>query len=158
MSGGPVRPVYGSSNTTTGSKPWASDPSKLSGTVKLYKGPFAANEPQLQQPYIDSFKSVAPNVTVSFSMFDWTQATAQMTAALTSGTQDVIYIPEVFYGAFPWSGGPLEDLEPWTQDPSYQSLTTNFLPNYKTRPKPTASGRLVAARPATDAARPRSVQ
>ena len=66
----------GSSNTTTGSKPWASDPSKLSGAVKLYKGPFAANEPQLQQPFIDSFKSVAPNVTVSFSMFDGTVGTS----------------------------------------------------------------------------------
>jgi ABC-type glycerol-3-phosphate transport system substrate-binding protein len=141
-----------SSNNSTGSKPWASDPSKLTGTVKLYKGPFAANEPQLQQPYIDSFKTVAPNVTVTFSMYDWTQATAQMTAALTSGTQDVLYIPEVFYGAFPWSGGPLEDLEPWTQDPSYQSLTTDFLPNYRTRPKPTASGGILGGIPWIDGA------
>lgn len=138
--------------STTSSKPWASDPSKLSGTVKLYKGPFAANEPDLQKPFIDSFKTVSPNVTVSFSEFDWTQATAQMTAALTSGTQDVIYIPEVFYGAFPWSGGPLEDLEPWTQDPAYQTLTQDFLPNYKTRPKPTASGGILGGIPWIDGA------
>ncbi len=130
----------GSSNTTTSSKPWASDPKSLTGTVKLYKGPFAANEADLQQKYIDSFKSVCPNVTVQFSAFDWTQATAQMTAALASGSQDVIYIPEVFYGAFPFSTGPLEDLEPWTQDPSYVTLTQDFLPGYKTRPKPTAPG------------------
>src|SRR6266852_4874499 len=126
--------------STTSSKPWASDPKSLTGTVKLYKGPFAANEPDLQKPYIDSFKSVCPNVTVQFSAFDWTQATAQMTAALASGSQDVIYIPEVFYGAFPFSTGPLEDLEPWTQDPSYVTLTQDFLPGYKTRPKPTAPG------------------
>jgi ABC-type glycerol-3-phosphate transport system substrate-binding protein len=130
----------GSSTTTTSSQPWATDPKSLTGTVKLYKGPFAANEPALQQAYIDSFKSVAPNVTVSFSSYDWTQATAQMTAALTSGSQDVLYIPEVFYGAFPWATGPLEDLGPWTQDPAFQTLTTDFLPNYKTRPKPTAPG------------------
>src|SRR6266566_2580844 len=48
----------GSSNTTTSSKPWASDPKSLTGTVKLYKGPFAANEADLQQRYIDTFKSV----------------------------------------------------------------------------------------------------
>lgn len=130
-----------SSSTTTSSKPWAADPSKLSGTVKIYKGPFAANEyPTLQQPYIDSFKQVCPNVTVQYSAYDWTQATAQMTAALTSGSQDVLYIPEVFYGAFPWQGGPLEDLEPWTQDPAYQALTADFLPGYKMRPKPGAPG------------------
>src|SRR5216684_7681264 len=130
----------GSGSTTTSSSPWAADPKSLSGTIKLYKGPFAANEADLQQKYIDSFKSVCPNVTVQFSAFDWTQATAQMTAALASGSQDVIYIPEVFYGAFPWSTGPLEDLEPWTQDPTFQSLTTDFLPGYRTRPKPTAPG------------------
>jgi ABC-type glycerol-3-phosphate transport system substrate-binding protein len=138
--------------TTTSGSPWATDPSKLSGTVKLYKGPFAANEPDLQKPYIDAFKQVAPNVNVQFSMFDWTQATAQMTAALTSGTQDVIYIPEVFYGAFPWSGGPLEDLEPWTNDPTYKTLTTNFLPNYKTRPKPSAAGGILGGIPWIDGA------
>src|ERR1700736_139982 len=87
----------GSGSTTTSSTPWAADPKSLSGTVKLYKAPFAANEADLQQPYIDTFKTVCPNVTVQFSQFDWTQATAQMTAALTSGSQDVIYIP-VFYG------------------------------------------------------------
>ncbi len=130
----------GSGSSTTSSTPWAADPKSLSGTVKLYKGPFAANEADLQQPYIDSFKTVCPNVTVQFSQFDWTQATAQMTAALTSGSQDVIYIPEVFYGAFPFSTGPLEDLGPWTQDPVYVALTQDFLPNYKTRPKPSAPG------------------
>jgi len=127
-------------SSTTGSKPWATDPKSLSGTIKLYKGPFAANEPALQQAYIDSFKSVSPNVAVQFSAFDWTQATAQMTAALASGSQDVIYIPEVFYGAFPWSTGPLENLEPWVQDPAFTTLTQNFLPGYATRPKPTAPG------------------
>src|SRR5262245_15195655 len=60
----------GSSGSTTSSKPWASDPKSLSGTIKLYKGPFAANEPDLQKPYIDSFKQVSPNVTVQFSMYD----------------------------------------------------------------------------------------
>ena len=130
----------GSGSTTTSSQPWASDPKSLTGTIKLYKGPFAANEPELQQPFIDSFKQVCPNVTVQYSAFDWTQATAQMTAALTSGSQDVIYIPEVFYGAFPFSTGPLEDLGPWTQDPAYVALTQDFLPNYKTRPKPSAPG------------------
>src|SRR5439155_11739338 len=97
----------GNTGSTTGSKPWASDPKSLSGSVKLYKGPFSPMETQLQQPYIDSFKQVSPNVTVSFSMYDWTQATAQMTAALTSGNQDVLYIPEVLYGPFPFQGGPL---------------------------------------------------
>ena len=80
----------GSGSTTTSSSPWAADPKSLSGTIKLYKGPFAANEPALQQPYIDSFKSVCPNVTVQFSTFDWTQATAQMTAALTRDRKSVV--------------------------------------------------------------------
>ena len=138
--GGLLAACAGGGSSTTSSKPWATDPTKLSGTVKLYKGPFAANEPQLQQAYIDSFKSVAPNVSVQFSAFDWTQATAQMTAALASGSQDVIYIPEVFYGAFPWSTGPLENLEPWAKDPAFVTLTQDFLPGYDTRPKPTAPG------------------
>ena len=149
---GAVLEACSSSSSTAAGNPWSADPSKLTGTVKLYKGPFAATEPQLQQPYIDSFKQVSPNVTVSFSEFDWTQATAQMTAALTSGTQDVIYIPEVFYGAFPWQGGPLEDLGPYTADPAYQTLTQDFLPNYKTRPKPTAPGGILGGIPWIDGA------
>jgi ABC-type glycerol-3-phosphate transport system substrate-binding protein len=84
---GAVLAACGESTSTTSSKPWATDPKSLTGTVKLYKGPFAANEADLQQKYIDSFKSVSPNVTVQFSAFDWTQATAQMTAALASGSK-----------------------------------------------------------------------
>jgi ABC-type glycerol-3-phosphate transport system substrate-binding protein len=140
-SSSPAATAAGSGGGQSGASgsPWAADPKSLGGTINLYKGPFAATEAQLQQPYIDSFKSVCPNVTVNFSTFDWTQATAQMTAALQSGSQDVIYIPEVFYGAFPYQGGPLEDLEPWIEDPAFKTLTANFLPGYLKRPKPSVA-------------------
>src|SRR4249919_1053216 len=53
--------------------PWADDPKSLSGTVKIYKGPFAANELDLQKPFIERFNQTVPGVTVDFSLYDWTQ-------------------------------------------------------------------------------------
>jgi hypothetical protein len=63
--------------------PWAADPASLTGTVKIYKGPFSPMELELQQPFIESYNAnFAPNVTAEFSMYDWTQAEALMTASL----------------------------------------------------------------------------
>jgi ABC-type glycerol-3-phosphate transport system substrate-binding protein len=126
-----------SAGTGGGAGPWAADPKSLTGTIKIYKGPFAANEPDLQKPFIERYKAnFCPNVNVEFSMYDWTTAEAQMTASLANGDHDMYYIPEVFYGKYPVKDGPVEDLEPWIADPKFKEITKNFLPGYLMRPKP----------------------
>jgi hypothetical protein len=69
-------------------------------------------------------------------MYDWTQAEAQMTASLANGEHDMLYIPEVFYGKYPWPDGLVEDVTPWIEDPGFKEITANFLPGYLTRPQP----------------------
>lgn len=126
-------PSGASTGPATG--PWASDPTSVSGTVRLYKGPFLASEPDWQAKYAARFNQTYPNVKVQISQFDWPSATAQLTAALTGGAQDMLYIPEDFYPTFEAVGGPLEDLAPWMEDPGFKKIYANVPPAYITRSK-----------------------
>jgi ABC-type glycerol-3-phosphate transport system substrate-binding protein len=129
--------------------PWAADPKSLTGTVRLYKGPFIKEEADLQAKWIQAFTDSgrAPGVKVEFSQYDWPSAEQQLTASLANGDHDVYYIPEVFYGKYPTADGPVEDLEPWIKDPDWLTITKDYFkePNYPTRPKPTAPGSILGA-------------
>lgn len=100
-------------------------PTDIKGTVKFYKGPFGPNEVELQQKIIDEFNKEYPNIEVIFEPFDWPTQEAQITAALAGGTHDMIYIPEGMYPKFCYEGGPLEDLGPYVQDPTWQEERQN---------------------------------
>ena len=131
--------------------PWAADPKSLSATVKMYKGPFSADEARFQKEfYIDPFNTKFPNITVEFSSYDWTQGLAQMTSSLSAGQHDVLYIPEVFFGTFPFKDGLVEDLEPWEQDPELKDITKNFIQGYLTRSKPSSDDGLLGGLPWID--------
>lgn len=102
--------------------PWAADPTTLSGTVKLYKGPFVADEVNWQQQNIDLFHQKVPNVSVDFTEYDWSSFEAQVQASLASGEHDVIYMPEAHVPGYQVSGGPLEDVHPYLPDPGYKAI------------------------------------
>ena len=150
---GAAGPSVGAASPSGGAAtgPWAADPKSLSATVKMYKGPFSADEAKFQkQFYIDPFNAKFPNIKVDFSSYDWTQGLAQMTASLSGGQHDVLYIPEVFFGTFPFKDGLVEDLEPWEQDPELTDITKNFIQGYLTRSKPSSPDGLLGGLPWID--------
>jgi ABC-type glycerol-3-phosphate transport system substrate-binding protein len=104
------------------SGPWAPDPTTLTGTVKLYKGPFVADEVNWQQQNIDLFHQKVPNVEVDFSEYDWSSLEAQVQASLASGEHDVIYLPEAHVPGYQIANGPLEDIHPYLPDPGYKAI------------------------------------
>jgi len=100
---------------------------EISGTVRMYKGPFGPNEAELHQEIIDRFNEVYPNIEVIFETFDWPTQEAQITAALAGGTHDVIYVPEGMYPKFAYEGGPLEDVSWCVDDPAWKESRDNVL-------------------------------
>ncbi len=96
-------------------------------TIRFYKGPFGPNEAELQEAIIAQFEAEHPNIDVVFDMFDWPTQEAQITAALAGGTHDVIYVAEGMYPKFAFQGGPLTDLAPYVNDPSFQEQYDNIL-------------------------------
>jgi multiple sugar transport system substrate-binding protein len=104
------------------SGPWAADPTTLTGTIKLYKGPFVADEVNWQQQNIDLFHEKVPNVQVEFTEYDWSSFEAQVQASLASGEHDVIYMPEAHVPGYQIAGGPLADVKPFLPDPGYKAI------------------------------------
>src|SRR5438552_18765426 len=84
----------------------------ISGSLKIYKGPFAANEVDLQNQIVAKFQKLHPGVQVTFETFDWPTQEQQITAAIAGGTHDMIYVPEGMYPKFAFKGGPLHDRTP----------------------------------------------
>ncbi len=121
---GPLLAACASSSTAaqSGSHPWADDPTKLTGTIKLYKGPFVPDEVQWQEQNIQLFNAIVPNVKIDFVQYDWSTLEAEAQASLASGEHDVIYLPEAHVPRFQVKGGPLEDLHPYLDDPRFQTL------------------------------------
>ena len=105
----------------------AGAPQDISGTVRFYKGPFGPNEADLQNEIIGKFSKEYPKIKVIFEMFDWPTMEQQLTAAIAGGTHDMIYIPEGMYPKFCFKGGPLEDLAPFVNDPSFKAQKDNIL-------------------------------
>jgi multiple sugar transport system substrate-binding protein len=92
----------------------------LSGTVKYYKGPFAANEADLEATMVASFNQKFPNVKVVVEQFDWPSSAQQITASLGSASHDVYYMPEDLYYQFAAAGGQLQDLTSYVSDPAWK--------------------------------------
>jgi multiple sugar transport system substrate-binding protein len=84
----------------------------LGGTVRVYKGPFNANEVANQERMIAEFNKRFPNVQVVVEQFEWPNQEAQVTASLAANAHDVYYTAEDKYRKFSVEGGPLLDLEP----------------------------------------------
>ncbi|MDD5370291.1 MAG: sugar ABC transporter substrate-binding protein [Anaerolineaceae bacterium] len=113
-------------NSNPAQPPAAKQPADIKGTVKMYKGPFGANEVDLQNKTVAEFNKTYPNIKVIFETFDWPTQEQQITAALAGGTHDVIYIPEGMYPKFAYKGGPLEDLSKYVEDPTWQDARNNI--------------------------------
>lgn len=96
-------------------------------TVRFYKGPFGPNEVELQEAIIVQFEAEHPEIDVVFETFDWPSMEQQITGALAGATHDVIYIPEGMYPKFAYEGGPLADLSPYVNDPSFKEQYDNIL-------------------------------
>ncbi|UCB46212.1 MAG: sugar ABC transporter substrate-binding protein [Spirochaetota bacterium] len=107
--------------------PSAETKKDIKGTVKIYKGPFVANEVELYNNIITEFNKEYPNIKVIHEMFDWPTMEAQLTASVAGGTHDVIYFPEGMYPKFCYKGGPLEDLSSYIEDPAWQEERNNIL-------------------------------
>lgn len=112
----------------------------LSGTIKMYKGPFAANEVDLENVMISSFTKKFPNLSVKLDLFDWTTVEAQCAQSFASNAHDVVYMPENIYARFAPQGGPLLDLSHYVNDPSWSSeknaIGSNFWTNAHPRGAP----------------------
>ena len=102
-------------------------PADVKGTVKFYKGPFGPDEMAQQNGYIAEFNKTYPNIKMTFETFDWPTQEAQLTAAIASGTHNMIYVPEGMYPKFCYKGGPLEDLSTFVNDPSFKETYDNLL-------------------------------
>lgn len=95
------------------------------GTVKIYKGPFGPKEVELHYNIIEKFNEEYPDIEVTFETYDWPAMEAQITAALAGGTHDIIYLPSHMYTKFCHQDGPLEDLESYVEDPTWQEERKN---------------------------------
>ena len=102
-------------------------PESIKGTVKFYKGPFGPDEVEQQNATIAEFNKEFPNVKMTFETFDWPTQEAQLTAAIASGTHNMIYVPEGMYPKFCYAGGPLRDLSTYVNDPSFKETKDNLL-------------------------------
>ena len=104
--------VIGSVVKAVGVRAQSEPNTDLSGTVRVYKGPFHPDEVKLQEAMVASFNEKFPNVQVVVEQFEWPNQEAQVTASLASGAHDVYYTAEDKYHKFSPEGGPLMDLQP----------------------------------------------
>ena len=104
--------VIGSVVKAVGVRAQSEPNADLSGTVRVYKGPFNADEVANQEEMVASFNEKFPNVQVVVEQFEWPNQEAQVTASLASGAHDVYYTAEDKYHKFSPEGGPLMDLQP----------------------------------------------
>jgi multiple sugar transport system substrate-binding protein len=104
--------VIGSVIRAVGVRAQSEPNADLSGTVRVYKGPFHPDEATLQEEMVASFNEKFPNVQVIVEQFEWPNQEAQVTASLASGAHDVYYTAEDKYHKFSPEGGPLMDLQP----------------------------------------------
>jgi multiple sugar transport system substrate-binding protein len=91
----------------------------MSGTVKYYKGPFAANEAELEATMVASFNKKFANVNVVVEQFDWPSSAQQITASIGAAAHDVYYMPEDLYYKFA-ATGQLQDLTQYINDPAWK--------------------------------------
>jgi multiple sugar transport system substrate-binding protein len=112
----------------SGDEPAVGAPAEeISGTVRMYKGPFGPDEVALQNEIVARFNEEYPNIEVIFEVFDWPTQEAQITAALAGGTHDLIYVPEGMYPKFAYQGGPIEDVSWCVDDPAWAEERDNVL-------------------------------
>jgi multiple sugar transport system substrate-binding protein len=114
---GALLAACGGSSSTPATTAAGSGPVK--GTVKMIKGPHAANEKALEQKLIRDFNAKQPGIKVDFTTYDWAQMNAQLNAAFASGSP-----PDVFYltdGTYPFYAkqGVLEDMTPYVKADNY---------------------------------------
>lgn len=98
-------------------------PTQISGTVRMYKGPFGTTEKNVDDMMIAQFNKEFPGIKVTMDLYDWPTMQAQISTALASGSYDVIYIPSAVLPAFCYKGGPLLDLNnpAYANDPAWKS-------------------------------------
>jgi ABC-type glycerol-3-phosphate transport system substrate-binding protein len=82
----------------------------LSGTLRVYKGPFTGDEKTWQQKMVAPFTQKYPNVKVVVEQFEWPNQLAQVTASLAANAHDLYYTAEDKYHTFSIAGGPFLDL------------------------------------------------
>ena len=77
----------------------------LSGDITMIKGPHSADEAKFEAMIIDDFKSVEPNVDVTFTTYDWANMNAELTTGFASGNPaDVLYLVDLIYPAYAQQG------------------------------------------------------
>jgi ABC-type glycerol-3-phosphate transport system substrate-binding protein len=107
-----------------------------SGNVKVYKGPFAANEADLQKQMVALFNKKFPNIQVKVEQFDWPTMEQQTTASLAAASHDINYMPEHIYAKFAQKSGPLADLSPLISQKNWQKERNRIGNNYWSSLKP----------------------
>jgi multiple sugar transport system substrate-binding protein len=103
--------VIGNVVNAIGARAQSAPNTDLTGTVRVYKGPFSADEVENQATMVASFNEKFPNVQVVVEQFEWPNQEAQVTASLAANAHDVYYTAEDKYHKFSPEGGPLLDLQ-----------------------------------------------
>lgn len=91
----------------------------LAGDITMIKGPHSADEMKFEAEIIANFKSIAPDVNVTFTTYDWGNMNAQLTTGFASGNPaDVLYLVDLIYPAYAEQGALL-DMSTLVDDPDW---------------------------------------
>jgi ABC-type glycerol-3-phosphate transport system substrate-binding protein len=118
----------------------ALDPN-VSGEIRFLTGPFTDREMEVQETIAAAFNAKYPNVTFSFTLFDWYTSPTDIQTSLLDGAHDLYYLGEADAMLFGAEDTNFLDIGPYANASCFAEEKANYHALerlWKLTPKPTA--------------------